>query len=194
MTIEFHQARCGWRAVLLAVLVVALGARGAWAHRINVFAATEGRTITGRVYFSGGGRAQDVEVRVLGPGGQSLGRTRTDAEGEFTFEAALRCDHQFVVETDDGHRASYTVGADELPEGLPVAGDPPAEPEAAPSSPQASVAPATQQAELVEMAGGRTRFPRSADTPRSPSRPSSPPTPRLSSSTRARGWARQEGT
>jgi len=52
----------------------------------------------------------------------------------------------------------------------------------------------TVQAELVEMAGGRTRFPRSADTPRSPSRPSSPPTPRLSSSTRARGWARQEGT
>jgi len=86
----------------------------ALAHKINVFAYAEGRTITGSVYFSGGGKARNAEVKAFGPDGKLLGRTTTDVNGAFTFEAGVICDHTFVVETADGHIARYTVKAGEL--------------------------------------------------------------------------------
>ena len=100
---------------LAAWLIVC--AAPALAHKINVFAYAEGKTVTGRVYFSGGGKARGMEVKVIGPSGEQLGEVTTDDDGTFTFEAHASCDHMFVVETADGHAARYTVRADELSAG-----------------------------------------------------------------------------
>jgi len=115
-------------AAVLAAFVLMAAADVAQAHRLNLFATAEGDAIGGRAYFPGGGKAKNVKVEVLGPSGEKLGETATDEEGRFAFKAAFRCDHTFVAETADGHRASYTIGAGELPQGLPPLGAEPALP------------------------------------------------------------------
>jgi nickel transport protein len=109
-------------SLLAAACVLGLIAGSALAHKLNVFASAAGRTIEGYAYFPGGGRAKEVSVQVLGRDGEVLGETTTDQNGEFTFEAAVRCDHTFVVDSGDGHRATYVVEADELPGDLPSPG------------------------------------------------------------------------
>ncbi len=85
------------------------------AHRLNVFATVEGNKIAGYVYVSGGGRAREARITVLGPDGKELQKLRTNARGEFAFTVKQRVDYTIVAETGDGHRASYTVKATELP-------------------------------------------------------------------------------
>ncbi len=85
------------------------------AHTLHVFAHVQGKTfITGKAYFGGGTAAQGVPVVALDPAGKELGRTTTDAQGQFSLEARDRCDHKLVVATDDGHGAEYTIHAAEL--------------------------------------------------------------------------------
>ncbi len=107
--------------MFLAALVVGWMAlaQTAQAHRLKVFATAEGKTISGSVYFAGGGVAKHMSVTVIGPHEHRLGETETDEEGRFTFEARYRCDHTFAVTTADAHRTAYTVRADELPDDLP---------------------------------------------------------------------------
>lgn len=109
------------RRAALAGLVL-LAALPASAHRLKVFATAEGRKISGYAYFPGGGRAVRVPVLATGPGGEELGRTTTDEKGCFSLEAKWRCDHTLVVETPDGHKATYRVEAAELPSDLPPLG------------------------------------------------------------------------
>jgi nickel transport protein len=105
---------------LLLCVLFALPAAPAYAHKLNVFATAEGKTIHGKAYFHGGAPAQDVAVTALSPTGQPIGQTRTDGEGRFTLEARFHCDYRFLVETGDGHGGEYTLTAAALPEDLPV--------------------------------------------------------------------------
>jgi nickel transport protein len=138
-------------AVLAIAALLALQ-DDALAHKLNVYAVAAGRSIRGEAYFSGGGRPKNIEVVVLGPGGEELGRTRTDDKGVFRFLATRRCDHTFVVETADGHRAEHTVEADKLPNDLPAPPAAASRPAAAPSTAAAPAAtspttsPTTQEA------------------------------------------------
>ncbi len=95
-----------------------------YGHGLIVYGSARGRTIEGWAYFSGGGKAKNATVRVLGPQGERLGRVTTDEGGRFQFRAARRCDHTLVLETEGGHRAEYTVKAEELPATLPGAKQP----------------------------------------------------------------------
>ena len=92
----------------------------AHAHKVFIFASAEGDMINGQAYFAGGGKAQNCKVEVFGPDGRKLGETSTDNQGEFSFQARFVMDHKFVVNTGEGHVASYVVSADELPESLPA--------------------------------------------------------------------------
>jgi nickel transport protein len=115
----------GSLSLALVVLAVALGASlptPALAHKTVVFATCTGETIEGEVYFQGGAAARNVEVTLVGPDGQQLGRTQTDDEGKFTFPVRFRCDHKVIADAGSGHGAEYTVAADELPESLPPPG------------------------------------------------------------------------
>jgi len=136
------------RRLIAAALLCALGATPAQAHKLKVFASAEGNTVTGLVYFPGGGKARNIKVEIRTPGGEALGETRTDDKGAFQFKARFRCDHEFIVDSGDGHRATYVLKADELPDHLPSRGrDPssrrprgptrPAEPEPEPETPAA---------------------------------------------------------
>jgi nickel transport protein len=108
---------------------------------MHVLADVEGNTIRGEAYFSGRGKAKGVTIEVLAPGGRELGRTRTDDDGTFSFHAKYRCDHTIVAVTGDGHRATCTLKADELPSDLlPLVGS------TGPQGGTAAAAPAAQHA------------------------------------------------
>ena len=126
------------------------------AHKIKLFATGEGRAIAGYVYFPGGGRARGVTVQALAPDGSPLGQATTDADGAFSLAAKFRCDHQLVVQTADGHRATFRVEASELSAELPAYGGAAPATRAEPSAkaPGTSVAapPADELAAMVEEA------------------------------------------
>jgi nickel transport protein len=121
-----------------------------------VFAAAQGKTIQGKAYFRGQIAAQNVTVRALDPAGEEIGRTTTDAEGQFRLTARFRCDHRLLVETEDGHGAEFTVAADQLPDDLPPRGS------AANVSPSAGASPSGGVAPVASSAGGGGE--RSADS------------------------------
>lgn len=120
-------------AVLLGMSFLCALPGVAFAHKIHIFATADGVEISGSVYSSGGAVAAGLVVGVFGPDGTSLGEATTDEDGEFSYTATLRADHTMRIETPDGHGASYTLSAAELPESLPASGaDAPSESEGAP--------------------------------------------------------------
>ncbi len=105
------------RSLLVCLLLLPAPA---FAHKLNVYAQVQGTMIVGRVYFSGDAPAKQAEVMVRDPSGRELGRTKTDADGNFTLPARVKVEHRISAETPDGHAASYPLSAAELPDGLAV--------------------------------------------------------------------------
>lgn len=82
----------------------------AQAHKVNVFAALDGNMIVGKVYFSGGGLAEDVDVEVASQDGLKLATVKTSSKGEFIFVPKMKdTQYIFTVDTGDGHAARTTV-------------------------------------------------------------------------------------
>lgn len=182
------RARIAGRSLALAAAVVLLCHAAAFAHNMRVFADVTGRTITGNAYMSGGGNPRNAQVIVLGPDGKQLGRTTTDEKGNFRFDATVRCDHTFVIDSGDGHRAECTVRAEELPKSLPGRGDP----STAQSRPAvtaqtqsmdsalATLQPESPAAPASRPASPRTTLPGGPVTPAAPAVPTTPATPSAS--------------
>jgi nickel transport protein len=114
---------CGHVLWLAATLLWLLAPGPALAHKLNLFAAAEGRVIRGEVYFAGGGKAADVPVRVQSASGEPLAALRSGADGGFAYKATAAVDHQIIAETPDGHRASWLVRAAELGGAFPQGDD-----------------------------------------------------------------------
>jgi len=102
------------RGALLSACACLVFCQAAHAHKMKLFATSEGNSVSGYVYFVGGGRAQDMTVTVTDPAGQTLAEVTTDDEGAFSFEASEPVDHTFTAESADGHAASFTVSAADL--------------------------------------------------------------------------------
>lgn len=82
----------------------------AQAHKVNIFAALDGNMIVGRVYFSGGGAAEDVDVDVSSQDGLKIATVKTNPKGEFLFAPKMKdTQYLFTVDTGDGHAARTTV-------------------------------------------------------------------------------------
>jgi nickel transport protein len=109
----------------MIVVVSAIGiSQPCSAHSIKVFAMVEGDVISGYAYSRGGDRIRNQPIVIQDADGVVFGETTTDDNGEFTFPATQRIDHVIILETADGHRASFSVSADEFPETLAPSGTP----------------------------------------------------------------------
>ncbi len=101
------------RPLLSLAMVLLLLAPTVQAHRLRVFATTDGPWIQGQAYF-GGGRAA-VEVRILIYDDQHLvAELAPDAQGEFRWRAEAPATYRIVAKTADGHRGEWTIAATEL--------------------------------------------------------------------------------
>ena len=129
----------------IAVVCILGTASPAAAHKASVFAAVQGKVISGEAYFRDGSPFRNAKVTVFDPAGAKLGETKTDAEGKFSFEPRRRCDHRLVVDGGEGHAAEYTVRAEELPSDLSGGNAPAAKPGPAqpPSTTQAAQPPSS---------------------------------------------------
>lgn len=114
---------CCYRAswLLLAGVFLLLTAFPCYAHKINVFATVEGEHIVGYAYSRGGERIRHHVVILQNSREEQVGEATTNEQGEFSFAVTQRDDYRVVLELADGHRASFTVTADEFPETLPSA-------------------------------------------------------------------------
>lgn len=108
------------------VFAMSVSSSFAYAHALHLFASVSGDAIDGKTYYANG-PAAGITVTVLGPGDEVLATVASDESGAFSWKPAKPCDIRFVAETVDGHRAEFTVAADELPGSLPVAETTPTE-------------------------------------------------------------------
>lgn len=125
--------------VIVLLSVCLLLSSPLYAHRLKVFATAEGSRIEGEAYFVGGGRAAGAIITVHDAKGRELARLTPDEAGSFSYTATQRMDHELVADTRDGHKASWTVRADELPLALALP------PDANTASPAESGQPTRQQ-------------------------------------------------
>jgi nickel transport protein len=103
--------------------------------------------ITGYAYFPGGSRVPNAPIEVWGPEDTKLDETLTNAAGEFSYLTTSPFEHTFILNLGDGHRAYYTIRAEELSgtQSLPENNEL--------SSPKFSFSPSTQELEqLIETA------------------------------------------
>ncbi len=104
----------------IALVLLLLTPAPALGHKLNVYAQAQGSVIVGRVYFPGDVPARQTDVIARDRSGRELTRTKSDDHGNFTFPAKEKIDYQITAETADGHAASYTLSAAELPDSLPA--------------------------------------------------------------------------
>lgn len=147
--------------VLAGGLVFLLSGQ-ALAHNVTVFAWVEGNTVFGESKFSGGRRPKGAEVIVWDARGGELLRTRTDDNGEFSFELPEKIPMRIELIAGMGHKGEWKITMADL--GEDDAADPPDTPPAAKAAasakddPKKTVAPAgpclddAQLASLVEKA------------------------------------------
>jgi len=104
----------------LALAVAILHGGEAQAHKIKLFAAADGAVIRGYAYVPGGGRLRSGTIEVWVSDQEKVATLAVDEKGEFQYTATQRCDHRFVLALEDGHAATFTVAAAELPASLPA--------------------------------------------------------------------------
>jgi len=85
-----------------------------FAHKVQMFAYTEGENVFVEGYFADGKKAMKSEVIVYDPSGTELLRGRTDDTGKFNFKAPKKTDLKIVVDAGMGHKTEYTLPAGEL--------------------------------------------------------------------------------
>lgn len=86
----------------------------AMAHKLKVFASAVGNRIEGSAYFVGGSPAAGATILVQDSAGSLLAHLSPAKDGTFSYQALAPIAHVLVARSDDGHEASWRIGADEL--------------------------------------------------------------------------------
>lgn len=92
----------------------------AQAHKVTVFAWTEGDRVFTESKFSGGKEVQSGKVEVFDSSGNLLLEGRTDDKGAFDFKTPAITDLKIVLTAGMGHQNSWLLSAAELGEGEPT--------------------------------------------------------------------------
>lgn len=98
-----------------------------FAHKVNIFAYMEGDTVYTESYFPDGTKVKGGIVEVYDSQGTKLLEGKTDENGQFNFRPPKKDDLKIVLVASMGHKNSYTLSADELPD--IIAAQKPQEPE-----------------------------------------------------------------
>jgi len=86
-----------------------------FAHKVNIFAYVEGDRIYTESYFNDGKKCIDSKIEVFDNQGNKLLEGLTNQEGVFSFEIPQKDGElKIVLNASMGHRAEYTITADEL--------------------------------------------------------------------------------
>lgn len=101
--------------LIFTFLIIVMMDVSVFAHKVNVFAYEEGGRIYTESYFNDGKKCIDSRIEVFDNQGNKLLEGLTDKEGEFSFEVPSEDgDLKIVLTASMGHRAEYSILADEL--------------------------------------------------------------------------------
>ena len=150
----FTRKRMAANAVSLAIMPVMLAAfilataTSALAHRVNIFAWTEGNEIVAECGFNGGNKVKQGQVVVFDAAtGAKLLEGRTDDFGVYRFPVSAEGKAhgvRIVIKAGEGHQNEWTVEAAELATIQPGTGAAPAASSAPASATAVAAAPAAQ--------------------------------------------------
>ena len=104
-----------WIFLFLIIMVINIPV---FAHKVNIFAYVEGDRVYTESYFSDGKKCVDSKIEVFDNQENKLLEGLTDKEGVFSFEVSPEVvedgDLKIVITASMGHKAEYTIRADEL--------------------------------------------------------------------------------
>lgn len=103
--------------ILMAIILWLIPA--AWGHKVNVFASVEGDKVLVEGHYGKKTKAVDCAVEVLNADGEKLVEGKTDSKGTYSFSLndlpPMRGELTIVLHATGGHKAQYTLRADQLP-------------------------------------------------------------------------------
>lgn len=101
--------------LIFTFLIIIMMDVSVFAHKVNIFAYVEGEKIYTESYFNDGKKCIDYKIEVFDNQGNKLLEGLTDKEGEFSFEVPSENGNLKIVLTASmGHRAEYSISADEI--------------------------------------------------------------------------------
>lgn len=101
--------------LIFTFLIIIMMDVSVFAHKVNIFAYVEGEKIYTESYFNDGKKCIDSKIEVFDNQGNKLLEGLTDKEGEFSFEVPSENGNLKIVLTASmGHRAEYSISADEI--------------------------------------------------------------------------------
>ena len=92
------------------------GINPAYAHKVMIFAWTDGDTVFTQSKFSGGKKVKGQKITVYDPKEKILLEGKTDDKGEFSFNVPERTTLKIVLSAGAGHRAEWTVTKEDIEE------------------------------------------------------------------------------
>ncbi len=99
-----------YRRLAILGIVLVLASPAVLAHKLKLFAQTEGNWIRGRVYFVGGSAAAGTHIEVRDAEGRLLAELTPDTEGRFGYRMqSATTEYQLIASTGDGHRVAQRL-------------------------------------------------------------------------------------
>jgi nickel transport protein len=105
----------------MLLLAILLAPPVANAHKVNLFAYAEGNNVVVEGFFSDGKVADKAQIQVFSPAGDRLVEGVADDDGIFMFEIPEVTDLRISLYAGMGHRAEFTLPADEIRSALAAA-------------------------------------------------------------------------
>lgn len=101
--------------LIFIFLIIIMMDVSVFAHKVNIFAYVEGDKVYTESYFNDGKKCIDSRIEVFDNQGNKLLEGLTDKKGEFSFKVTSEDgDLKIVLTASMGHRAEYSISADEL--------------------------------------------------------------------------------
>ena len=100
--------------ILLALVWCLTHISSGHAHKVTIFAWTEGDTVHTESKFSGGKHVQGGKVEVFDTNSKLLLGGRTDDNGLFSFKVPNTGDLNIVLTAGMGHRNAWRLSGDDL--------------------------------------------------------------------------------
>ena len=102
--------------ILICCLSLPVLSPSAFAHKVNIFAFVEGDTVYTESYFPDGKKVEGGKIEIYDSQNKKLLEGITDNEGQFNFKPTKKDNLRIVINASMGHRNSYILSKDELPE------------------------------------------------------------------------------
>lgn len=95
--------------LILTPVILIASVSLAFAHKVTVFAYTEGDSVFSTSYFSDGRKCRNSKIEVFDRNGKKLLEGKTNKKGEFFFRRPVRTGLKLVLLAEMGHKAEFSL-------------------------------------------------------------------------------------